>query len=63
MKTDRQIIDELGEWLCRDMEKDLAKQEEMDGYRRGCVSTYHASAVANMHDIAGRIRWYAENCT
>lgn len=61
MKTELEIIDELGEWLCRDMEKALAKQEDYDGYR-GPISTYGAAERQNIKNVADRIQYYKTNC-
>jgi len=57
MKTEKQIIDELGEWLCTDMEKDLAKS--MD--RGGIPPTADMEKRAIIRDVAKRIHWYAAN--
>lgn len=62
MKTERQIIDELGEWLCTDMETSLAKAEEQDGYRKGTMSTYNGAIMDNIRDVAKRIKYYRDNC-
>ena len=58
MKTERQIVDDLGDWLCTDMEKEIAKSD----CEAGLPSTASMAQRALIIDVARRIKWYAENC-
>jgi hypothetical protein len=58
MKTEREIIDALGEWLCRDMEKDLKKAADP----RLPISTQTAQGMAVISEVAARIKYYKEHC-
>ena len=51
----KKVIDDLGEWLCRDMEKSLVQAHE------GIMSTDRAEKVALIRDVAERIQWYRDN--
>lgn len=57
MKTEKQIINELGEWLCRDMEKDIVMENE----RRGLPSIADMEKIIIVQDVARRIHWYIDN--
>lgn len=46
-------VDDLGNWLCRDMEKEAAKS---------CRFTDGITTYAVIADVAKRIRFYRENC-
>lgn len=58
MKTERQIIDELGEWLCRDMERAIVKALD----HNSPLSTDRAEKIQIIKDVAKRIRFYRDNC-
>lgn len=58
MKTEKQIIDSLGEWLCLDMEKSLAKSIDP----RLPFPTESANGRLIIRDVAERIRFYRDNC-
>lgn len=57
-KTERQVIDELGEWLCTDIEKDIVKSN--DAAR--IPPSADMEKIEIIKDIAKRIHWYKENC-
>ena len=58
MKTEREIIDSLGEWLCIDMEKALIKSSDP----RLPLSTDRAEKTLLIRDVAERIKFYIDNC-
>ena len=53
MKTEKQIIDELGEWLCKDLERELTKAN--------LPFTELTEKLGTLHKIAERIQWYRDN--
>lgn len=57
MKTERQIIDDLGEWLCRDMEKGLVKSNDMA--RLPPIADMNKFNI--IRDVSRRIQWYRDN--
>jgi len=58
MKTEKEIINELGEWLCNDMEKSLYKHIRPDFP----LSTRYATVIENINDVAKRISYYRDHC-
>jgi len=57
MKTERQIIDDLGNWLCTDMEKDLVKNNDM----ARLPPTADMEKRLLITEVAKRIQWYRDN--
>ena len=53
-RTEKQTIDALGEWLCKQLELDVAKD--------GKLLTEASSQHLMIRDIAKKIRWYRDNC-
>ena len=49
------VINDLGEWLCRDMEKALIR-----GYG-DIMPTDRANKLVLIRDVAERIQWYRDN--
>lgn len=50
---ERAVVDDLGEWLCRDMEKSAAKED---------LFTARIQMYAIINDVARRIQFYRDNC-
>ena len=55
-----QAIDNLGEWLCTDLEKDAVRNLPDEGRYSG-VSAQHANNTAIIKHVAERIKWYIDN--
>jgi len=55
MKTERQIIDELGEWLCSDLERTLKIKYP------GRTSMTYSNDIAVVHNMGERIKYYRDN--
>lgn len=58
MKNEKQIIDDLGEWLCMDMEKALVRALDP----RLPLSTDRSEKILFIRDVAERIKFYRDNC-
>ncbi len=58
MKTEKEIINELGEWLCNDMEKSLFKHIS-PGFP---LSTQYDSGIETIKDVSERITFYRDHC-
>lgn len=58
MKSEKLVIDQLGKWLCRDMEKSLHGARERDGP----LSTSEEEKIAMIIEVAVRIQYYRDNC-
>ena len=56
--TEKQIIDDLGEWLCRDMEKDVQISNE----NHGLPPTHQMENQVMIRHVAKRIQFYRDNC-
>jgi len=54
----KEIIDQLGEWLCKDMQKDLVAK---GGYDTGLPSTEYFNKVGLVKEVAERIKFYRDN--
>ena len=58
MKTEKDIIDDLGEWLCKDMERTLLKAVNP----RMPPSIDKVQNLMLIRDAIERIRFYRDNC-
>lgn len=59
MKTEKEIIDELGDWLCTDMEKDLVRDQDGDG--KMLMDTEYGRKLDIIRAVGEKIHWYANN--
>ena len=57
-RTERQTIDALGEWLCKQLELDMATNSRLNGM----LTTESFAQLLVIEDIAKKIRWYRDNC-
>ena len=57
MKTEKEIIDDLGNWLCTDMEKAVHRNSRHDGP----ISTNQMAMLDLISDVAERIKFYRDN--
>lgn len=57
MKTEKEIIDNLGNWLCTDMERELARNSASSGL----PPTSDIEKRKLIRDVADRIKWYRDN--
>ncbi len=58
MKTEKEIINELGEWLCNDMEKSLFKHISP----KRPLSARYDKGIENIKDVSKRITFYRDHC-
>lgn len=57
MKTEKEIIDDLGNWLCANMERELARNSASL-----CLPpTADIEKRKLILDVADRIKWYRDN--
>jgi len=57
MKTEKEIIDDLGNWLCRDMEKDI----QFENLDHGLPPTHQMEKQLMIREVAKRIKFYRDN--
>ena len=57
-RTEKQTIDALGEWLCKQMELDMVTNSQLNGM----LTTESFTQLLVIKDIAEKIRWYRDNC-
>ena len=53
----KEVIDNLAEWLYKDIERDLRKQADTTG----CPLTHYTASYTMLRDILERIKWYRDN--
>lgn len=58
MKSEIEIIDDLGEWLCRDMELEVSK---IRGGDKGIPSTAYMGKLTIIKEVGDRIKFYRDN--
>jgi hypothetical protein len=57
MKVEKKIIDDLGDWLCRDMEKEI----QFSNLEQGLPSTHQMEKQQMIREVAKRIKFYRDN--
>lgn len=57
MKTEQQIIDALGEWICKDMANELHRNRS----HASPFGTSEMAAFKRIHDVGERIKFYRDN--
>jgi hypothetical protein len=57
MEIEKQVIDDLGNWLCRDMEKEI----QFGNLEQGLLSTYQMEKQKMIREVSKRIKFYRDN--